>query len=219
MKVLLFWSGGKDSAWAFYQLRKAGLPVAALVTTATSDHIVPFHGVHVDWVRKQARALDLPLWEVPLPYPCPNDLYESIVGTLLTQARQQGFTHVAFGDLYLEDIRAYREKLVQGAGLQPLFPAWIGKARRSLGLARLMLSRGFRAIVTYTDPLQLPTPSPGTLYTWEWIKALPPTVDPCGERGEFHTFCFAGPIFEKPICLPKNALADLALPYCRRPLL
>lgn len=201
-KVLLFWSSGKDSAWALYRLRRKGYRMGALLTTTSTDHWVPFHHVPIDWVRAQAVATSLPLWEVPLPYPCSNALYETVIREILTQARQQGFTHVAFGDLYLSDIRAYRERLVQAVGLVPLFPLWTGTSRASLRVARQMLRRGLRAIVTWADPAYFPHFKSGTAFDPWWLRRLPNGVDPCGEKGEFHTFCYAGPMFRQPITLP-----------------
>lgn len=205
MKVLLFWSSGKDSAWALHRLRASGYTVAALLTTTTPERRVPFHGVPTEWVRRQAVAVGLPLWEVPMPFPLPNAAYERHILSVLGQARQQGFTAVAFGDLYLEDIRSYRERLAREAGLEALFPAWIGSAENSLQLALDMLKAGIRARVVWTDPEKLPGMSPPIEYTRTWIEQLPAGVDPCGERGEFHTFCYAGPCFSEPVALPGYA--------------
>lgn len=202
MKVLLFWSSGKDSTWALYRLRTEGYPVAALLTTTTPDRRIPFHDVSIEWARRQAVAAGLPLWEVPMPFPLPNADYERHILGVLEQARQQGFTAAAFGDLYLEDIRTYREKLVQAVGLEALFPAWIGSPEKSPRLAREMLAAGIRARVVWTDPQKLPAEAPPLEYTLEWIERLPPDVDPCGERGEFHTFCYAAPCFSERVALP-----------------
>lgn len=204
MKVLLFWSSGKDSAWALYRLRRARMPVGALFTVTTPGQRVPYHDVPVSWVRRQAIAANLPLWVVPLPFPSSNALYEAVVGTALLQARQQGFTHVAFGDLYLEDLRAYREKLVRAAGLEPLFPLWLGDRRASARLARTLLRRGLRAVVTAVDSERLPGIKVPAAYDYVWLRSLPKEVDPCGEQGEFHTFCYAGPMFQQPVTLPEE---------------
>ncbi|MCX7606400.1 MAG: ATP-binding protein [Bacteroidia bacterium] len=223
MKVLLFWSSGKDSAWTLYKLRRKGYPVAALLTTTTPDHRVPFHEVEVGWVRAQAVAASLPLWEVPLPPFCSNAVYEQIVGGVLIQARQQGFTHVAFGDLYLEDIRRYREQLVEKYGLVPLFPIWTGSPLSSGRLARTMLRFGLRAVVTWADPQYFPAFSPGQPFDQAWLQRLPDGVDPCGERGEFHTFCYAGPMFYQSLKLPlkdgSEGASWMGTSHCCRPLL
>ncbi|RMF51546.1 MAG: ATP-binding protein [Bacteroidetes bacterium] len=203
MKVLLFWSSGKDSAWALHRLRKARLPVGALLTVTTPDQRVPYHNVPVSYVRLQAIAANLPLWVVPLPFPCPDAIYESVIGTALLQARQQGFSHVAFGDLYLEDIRVYREKLVRKMGLEPLFPIWTGEKRASMRLARKLLRRGVRAVVTAVDSNRLPGFQVPVAYDYLWLRSLPEGIDPCGEQGEFHTFCYDGPMFHRPISLPE----------------
>lgn len=201
MKVLLFWSSGKDSAWALHRLRETGYSVAALLTTTTPMRRVPFHDVPVEWVRRQAVAAGLPLWEVPMPFPLSNPDYERYILSVLGQARQQGFSAVAFGDLYLEDIRAYREKLAQAAGMEALFPAWIGSPDKSLELAQEMLDSGIRAKVVWIDPQKLPGATPPIEYTLPWIESLPEGIDPCGERGEFHTFCYQAPCFSEPIAL------------------
>lgn len=222
MKVLLFWSSGKDSAWALYRLKKARMPVGALLTVITPGQRVPYHEVPVSYVRRQALAANLPLWVVPLPFPCPNVLYETVVGTALLQAHQQGFTHAAFGDLYLEDLRAYREKLVQAAGLEPLFPIWTGNERASARLARTLLRRGVRAIVTAVDPERLPGLQVPVAYDYVWLRSLPRSIDPCGERGEFHTFCYDGPMFQRPVGLPEEVhvpFRRVASACTRRPLL
>lgn len=202
MKVLLFWSSGKDSAWTLYQLQKERYPVAALLTTTRPDRIVPFHNVPVSWVRRQAVAASLPLWEVPLPFPTPNAYYEKVILEVLKQAKQQGFTAVAFGDLYLADIRKYREELVRQAGLEPLFPIWIEDSKRSYETAKKMLAAGIKAIVTEVDRNLIPFHPLPQPYDEKWIENLPTEIDPCGERGEFHTFCYGGPMFREELSIP-----------------
>ncbi|MEN2992038.1 MAG: ATP-binding protein [Bacteroidia bacterium] len=194
-KVVLFWSTGKDSAWALYRLRKAGWPVELLLTTHRTDGTIPFHNVPVKLAQRQAEAAGLSLHLVSLPFPCPNALYEAVILETLQGLSQEGFGYVAFGDLYLVDIRAYRTALVRRSGLVPLFPAWIGRPVRSKILAHRLLRRGFHAIVCWAEPQFFPDFLPGRPYNRSWLRQLPPKVDPCGERGEFHTFCYQAPVF------------------------
>ncbi len=194
-KALLFWSSGKDSAMAYQKLREAGFTVAALVTTTQPDGIIPFHEVPLEAVVNQARAIGLPLWRLPLPHPCPNTLYESLLGELLRQARQQGFTHAAFGDLFLNDIRSYRIQLVEKCGLTPLFPVWIETPETSLPYAHSVIQSGIRAVVTSVDETRLPAHLKGHPYDEAFLSSLPAGIDPAGEYGEFHTFVWDAPFF------------------------
>ena len=194
-KVLLFWSSGKDSAMAYQRLVAEGFSVAALITTTRPEGRVPFHEVPFRAVVDQARAIGLPLWRLPLPHPCPNTLYESLVGEVLRQARQQGFTHVAFGDLFLTDIRAYRIQLVEKCGLEALFPVWLDAPEASAAYARSVLQTGTRAIVTAVDTSRLPADLVGEPYDEAFLERLPADVDPAGEYGEFHTFVQVAPFF------------------------
>ena len=199
-KALLSWSSGKDSAWALHVLRQRGeVEVVGLVTTinAAFDRVA-MHGVRAELVEAQARAADLPLWRVPLPWPCSNDEYESRMRTVIEKARAVGVTAFAFGDLFLPDIRAYRERQLAGTGLEPLFPIW-GTPDDTPSLARAMIGAGLRATLTCVDPRQLSANFAGRQFDLDLLADLPPGVDPCGERGEFHTFCHAGPIFAAPI--------------------
>ncbi len=198
--VLLSWSSGKDSAWALHILRQQpGVEVVGLLTTFNEENgRVAMHGVRQELVNAQAKAAGLPLWSLPLPYPCSNDEYGARMRALLQQARQRGITHVAFGDLFLEDIRAYRERMMADTGLQPLFPLW-RTPTETHSLTAEMLDSGLRAVVTVVDPKHLPPSWVGRFYDWQFLVDLPETVDPCGERGEFHTFCFAGPMFTYPL--------------------
>ena len=201
-RVLLSWSSGKDSAWALHQLaRKDDIAVVGLLTTFNeSADRVAMHAVRRELVEAQAAATRVPLWPVLLPWPCSNAEYEARMEAALARARSEGVTHVAFGDLFLADIRAYREDRLRGSGVEPLFPLWEA-GRDTAALARAMIAGGLRAILTCVDPRQLPEAYAGRLFDDELVATLPSGVDPCGERGEFHTFCFAGPMFTSPIAV------------------
>ncbi len=195
-RVLLSWSSGKDSAWTLHLLRQQpGVEVLGLLTTfnEAADR-VSMHAVRRELVEAQATAAGLPLWPVPLPWPCSNAAYEERMLLVIGRAREEGITHVAFGDLFLEDIRAYRVRQLSGTGIEPLFPLWTSPAATP-NLARQMLDGGLRAVLTCVDLRQLPEPFIGRPYDAVLLADLPPGVDPCGERGEFHTFCLAGPMF------------------------
>jgi len=197
-KVLLSWSSGKDSAWALHVLRQdPNVTVAALLTTFNgSADRVAMHAVRRSLVEEQAFATELPLWQVFIPSPCPNEVYETKMRHSMARARAEGFTHVAFGDLFLEDVRRYREERLAGTGLEPLFPVWGVPTHE---LARTMLTSGVDAVITAVDPRQIDASFAGRRYDASLLDALPASADPCGERGEFHTFCCAGPMFTRPI--------------------
>jgi uncharacterized protein (TIGR00290 family) len=197
-RVLLSWSSGKDSAWALHVLRQdPSLTVAALLTTINeSAGRVAMHAVRESLVEAQARAAGLPVWKAPIPSPCPNEVYEAQMRAAMARARAEGFTHVAFGDLFLEDVRRYREERLNGTGLEPIFPVWGVPTDE---LARNMIDSGLEAIMTCVDPRQLDPRFAGRRFDRSLLSDLPATVDPCGERGEFHTFCYAGPMFAGPI--------------------
>lgn len=199
-RVLLSWSSGKDCAWALHVLRQqAGVSVAGLLTTTNEAFDrVAMHGVRRTLVEAQAAAAGLPLHIVPLPWPCPNDAYEARMAEACRRAAAEGVTHVAFGDLFLEDVREYREKRLVGTGLSPLFPLW-GTADDTPALAGAMLAAGVRSVVTCVDSRQCPASIAGRWWDAELLAGLPPGVDPCGERGEFHTFCTDGPMFSHPL--------------------
>ncbi len=195
-RVLLSWSSGKDSAWTLHVLRQqAGVEVAALLTTIneTADRVA-MHAVRRSLVEAQASALGLPVWPVFLPSPCPNLEYEARMARVIERARAQGISHVAFGDLFLEEIRDYRIRQLAGTGVEPLFPLWTSSADTP-DLARRMLDAGLRAVLTCVDSRQLPPSFVGRQYDGALLADLPRGIDPCGERGEFHTFCFGGPMF------------------------
>jgi uncharacterized protein (TIGR00290 family) len=201
-RVLLSWSSGKDSAWALHLLRQQpDLEVVGLLTTFNEDAgRVAMHAVRQSLVEAQAQVAALPLWPVSLPFPCSNTEYETRMRTAIVRAREEGVTHVAFGDLFLEDVREYRIRMLSGTGIDPLFPLWCSPAETP-GLARRMLRHGLRAVLTCVDPGQLSESFAGRLYDAALLDDLPLTVDPCGERGEFHTFCFAGPMFDREIAV------------------
>jgi uncharacterized protein (TIGR00290 family) len=198
MKTLLSWSSGKDSAWALHVLRhQAPGSVAALLTTINdAADRVAMHAVRRSLVELQAEAAGLPLWPIRIPSPCPNEAYEAAMRAAMARAHAEEFTHVAFGDLFLEDVRRYREERLAGTGLAPLFPLW---NRPTDALARDMIRAGVRATITCVDPRQLDRRFAGRAFDLSLLDDLPAGTDPCGERGEFHTFCHAGPMFDRSI--------------------
>ena len=201
-RALLSWSSGKDSAWSLYVLRhEPDVDVVGLLTTfnEAADRVA-MHAVRRTLVEAQAAAARLPLWPVPLPFPCSNAEYEDRMRAVIGRAWREGVTHVAFGDLFLEDVREYRIRMLSGTGLEPLFPLWCSPAGTP-DLARRMLDGGLRAVLTCVDPKQLAEPFVGRPYDAAFLAELSPGVDPCGERGEFHTFCFAGPMFASEIAV------------------
>lgn len=197
-KALLAWSSGKDSAYSLAAVRQQNeVEVVGLLTTINAKfERVAMHAVRerlVDW---QAEAVGLPLWKVPIPYPCPNAAYEAAMGDAVRRAVDEGISVIVFGDLFLEDIRAYREKQLQGTGLTPLFPLW---RRDTTELAREMIASGVKAVITCVDPRQLDPRFVGRNFDAALLEELPPSVDPCGEKGEFHTFAWDGPAFRHPV--------------------
>lgn len=199
-RVALSWSSGKDSAWTLHRLRQdPGIEVAALVTTVNAEfNRVAMHAVRQELLHAQADAAGLPLIEVPIPYPCSNVEYESRMRALIERLHGEHIERMAFGDLYLADIRAYREKQLQGTGIAPLFPLW---NEPTAALARAMIAGGLRAVLTCVDPKQLAAEFCGRRFDAALIDALPAGVDPCGENGEFHSFACAGPMFRAPIAV------------------
>ena len=198
-KILLAWSSGKDSAWTLHVLREQGLPPAALLTTLNeAADRVAMHGVRRTLLEEQACAAGLPLWQVPLPWPCTNDEYESRMGEACRRAVTEGFDTIAFGDLYLAEVRAYREKQLAGSGLTPLFPLW---ERPTAQLARDMIGGGLRARLSCIDTRALDAAFAGREFDQALLLDLPAAVDPCGENGEFHSYCYAGPMFTAPIAI------------------
>jgi uncharacterized protein (TIGR00290 family) len=200
MRILLSWSTGKDSAWALHLLnqRNPGAVSALLTTLNETVDRVAMHGVRREVVEAQAASAGLPLWKVPLPDPCTNDTYERRMRETLTRALREGFTHVAFGDLFLEDIRRYREKQLAGTGLEPLFPVWGLPTRR---LADEMITAGLRARIACVDTRTLSQSFVGREFDRDLLEDLPPGIDPCGENGEFHTCAYDGPMFRRALTL------------------
>ncbi len=192
-RILLSWSSGKDSAWSLHVLRqRAEYEVAGLLTTFNeAAGRVAMHAVRRELVEQQAAAAGLPLWAVPLPWPCSNEQYESLMAQTYAKAVSEGIEGVAFGDLFLEDVRAYREKQMKGTGLEPIFPVW-GQPTR--GLAQEMIASGVRAKLTCIDTRKLEQSFAGREFDQTFLSALPDGADPCGERGEFHSFVYAGPM-------------------------
>jgi uncharacterized protein (TIGR00290 family) len=197
-KVLLSWSSGKDSAWALYRLRQsANLQVVGLVTTFNSSaDRVAMHAVRRALVEVQAERTGLPLWPVELPWPCSNAEYETRMRAVIERAKAEGIAAVAFGDLFLQDVREYRIKQLEGAGLEPLFPLWMIPTRQ---LAQEMIASGLKAKLTCVDPRKLEKSFAGREFDAALLRDLPPSADPCGENGEFHTFVYASPLFSRPI--------------------
>jgi uncharacterized protein (TIGR00290 family) len=196
--VLLSWSSGKDSVWALHLLRQQpDVKVVALLTSFNSAaDRVAMHAVRRQLVEMQAARTGLPLWPVDLPWPCSNADYEERMRSVFESALAEGITAIAFGDLFLEDIRDYRVRQLQGSGLEPLFPVWqIPTAQ----LARDMIAAGVRAKITCVDPAQVDRSLAGRDYDQAFLDTLPPGVDPCGENGEFHTFVYDAPVFARPV--------------------
>ena len=208
-KVLLSWSSGKDSAWALHVLRhQADLEVVGLLTTFNEEFDrVAMHAVRRELVEAQAAAATLPLIPVMLPYPCSNEVYEDRTKAAVAVAKSNGVTHIAFGDLFLEDIREYRVKLLEGSGVEPMFPIWT-TSEVTADLARQMLDAGLRAVLTCVDPKQLDKRFVGRQYDEQFLAELPVGVDPCGERGEFHTFCYRCPDFSPEIAVTVSDIVE-----------
>jgi uncharacterized protein (TIGR00290 family) len=197
VKLLVSWSSGKDSAWMLHTLRQQGIEPAALLTTINevADRVA-MHGVRHSVLRAQAAAAGLPLVAIPLPYPCSNEFYEARMASAVADACALGFTHVAFGDLFLEDVRRYREERLAGTGLTPIFPLW-GRPTGELGLE--MIRGGLDARLSCVDLRVMPADFAGRAYDEALLRDLPSGVDPCGERGEFHTCVVGGPMFSRPL--------------------
>jgi len=202
--VLLSWSSGKDSAWALHVLRQErGIQIVGLLTTFNeAANRVAMHAVRREIVDAQARAAGLPLWPVHIPSPCPNEIYEERMRAAMEAARTAGVTHVAFGDLFLEDVRRYREERLAPTGIAPLFPLW---GSPTAELAGDMIRGGLQATITCVDPKQLDRSFAGRQF--EECR-FPEGVDPCGERGEFHSCATAGPMFNAPIATATGEVVE-----------
>jgi uncharacterized protein (TIGR00290 family) len=198
MKILLSWSSGKDSAWALHALNRThpGSVGALLTTINDAADRVAMHGVRRELLETQSAAAGLSLWPVRIPHPCPNEVYEERMRAACARAVAEGFTHVAFGDLFLEDVRRYREERLADTGLQPLFPLW---GVPTAALAEEMIAAGLRARLSVVDTRVLDESFAGRAFDLALLHDLPPGVDRCGENGEFHTFAHAGPMFRQSI--------------------
>lgn len=197
-KAWLSWSSGKDSAWSLHIMRQCGdFEITALLATVNEKYYrVAMHGVRESILDLQAAAVGIPLVKIPIPSPCPNDVYERAMAAAMARARSEGVTHVVFGDLFLEDIRRYREENLAKCGMNPIFPLWLRNTRE---LAQEMIASGLRAYLTCVDPKKLDRSFAGRAFDKEFLADLPAHVDPCGENGEFHTCVVAGPMFASPI--------------------
>jgi uncharacterized protein (TIGR00290 family) len=206
-KVLLSWSSGKDSAWTLHLLRQQpGIEVVALFTTFNSAaDRVAMHAVRRVLVEAQAERTGLPLWAVGLPWPCSNLDYEERMRAVCQRATEEGITAVAFGDLFLQDIRDYRVKQLEGSGLEPLFPVWKIPTEK---LGREMIAAGVKAKITCVDPSKLAKSFAGRDYDLSLLDALPAEIDPCGENGEFHTFVSDSPVFSRPIAVRSGEVVE-----------
>jgi uncharacterized protein (TIGR00290 family) len=204
VKALIAWSGGKDAAWALHLARQDGLEVAGLLTTTAEDRVA-MHEVRGALIEAQAAAAGLPLWTVPLPWPCPNAQYESAMRAALQRARKDGIDAAVFGDLFLRDIRAYRESLLAGTGVHPVFPLW---GKDTAALAAEMIAGGLRASLVCVDLARLPGRFAGREFDPALLADLPAGCDPCGENGEFHTFAWAGPMFAAPVPVTRGQVEE-----------
>ncbi len=207
LRTVLSWSSGKDSAWALHSLRQTpDVEVVGLLTTINvEEKRVSVHSTREDLLDMQAEAADLPLQKIPLPDPCPNEVYERAMEGALGDAKTAGVEALAFGDLFLEDIRRYREESLAGTGMQLLFPLWGSDTRE---LAHKMLDSGLRAWVVCVDASALDPSFAGRAFDRQFLEDLPANVDPCGEDGEFHTFTFDGPMFRTPIPVQPGDIAE-----------
>lgn len=208
-RTLLSWSSGKDSAWTLHVLRQQAMyDVVGLVTTINSSaDRVSMHAVRTELLAAQAAAAGIPLWPVPIPSPCSNPEYEAAMRAVIERARDAGVTTFAFGDLFLEDIRTYRERQLAGSGLTPLFPLWL---RPTDELAHDMVTEGLKAYLTCVDPKQVPARFAGRAFDLALLRDLPSGVDPCGERGEFHfhSFAYGGPMFREEISVRVGEIVE-----------
>jgi len=199
-KALIAWSSGKDSAWALLEARRAGdyEIVGGLTTVTETFGRVSMHGVREELLRAQLEAAGLPAVIVHIPFPCPNEVYERKMAVAMADAKQAGITHIVFGDLFLEDVRAYRERQLVGTGITPVFPLW---GRPTSALARDMIDAGVEARLSTVDLKKLPTSFAGRRFDNALLAALPAGADPCGENGEFHSFVSAGPMLSRKIAV------------------
>ncbi|MEM9177483.1 MAG: ATP-binding protein [Myxococcota bacterium] len=204
--MLLSWSSGKDSAWALHVLKRAGADLRGLVTSCNETHDrVAMHGVRRALLDAQAEAIGLPIECVALPFPCTNEIYEARMDAAFLRAKEAGIRAVAFGDLFLEDIRAYRVTQMERVGLEPVFPVWGLETR---ALAREMMDAGVRAALACVDPKQIDGALAGADWDASLLARLPEGADPCGENGEFHTFVYDAPDFTAPIAIERGEVVE-----------
>ena len=208
MKILVSWSTGKDSAWMLHTLQQQQPDALGGLLTTTNEAFdrVAMHAVRRELLQAQADATGLPLHVVPLPWPCSNEQYEAIMQRAVAGFVKDGYTHAAFGDLFLEDVRQYRVDRLAGSGLEPLFPIW--KTKSTAALAQDMLDGGLRATLTCVNPKQLDRSFAGQMFDQSLLTDLPTGVDPCGENGEFHSFAHTGPMFNHPIAVRVGEVVD-----------
>jgi uncharacterized protein (TIGR00290 family) len=208
-RTILSWSSGKDSAWSLHLLRSdPHYDVVALLTTVTREFDrVSMHGVRRELLERQASAAGLPLWKIEIPSPCSNVEYDALMLAAVQRAVTDNIECIAFGDLFLRDIREYREQRLAGSGVELLFPLW---EKPTDALAREMIDAGLRARISCIDPRALPPAFAGREFDRALLDDLPSAVDPCGERGEFHTFAYAGPMFSRTIgiCTGETVVRD-----------
>ncbi len=206
-RAVVSWSTGKDCVWALHEVRTAGeVDVVGLLSTVSETFgRVSIHGVRAEVAEAQASALGLPLMRVPIPYPCPNERYEQEMARATDRLRRDGIDRIVFGDLFLEDVRRYRESRLAGSGIVPLFPLW---GRPTAALAETMLRSGVVARIVSLDPGRMPREMAGQILDRRLLAALPPGVDPCGERGEFHTCVTDGPMFSRPVAVEPGAIVE-----------
>jgi uncharacterized protein (TIGR00290 family) len=197
-RMILSWSSGKDSAWALHILRQSrDYEVVGLLTTMNAEaDRVAMHAVRRSLLEEQAAAAELPLTTVGLPWPCSNQQYEALMSDACRDLKSRGIETIAFADLYLSEVRAYRERQLRGTGLEPIFPLW---NQPTSELARTMIRAGLRARLTCLDPSKIAAEFVGRDFDERLLADLPASVDPCGEQGEFHTFCYAGPMFAREV--------------------
>jgi uncharacterized protein (TIGR00290 family) len=206
-KALISWSSGKDSAFALHEVRRAGEfdVVGALTTVTETFGRVSIHGVRQEILLAQLEAAGLPPRIVPIPYPCPNEIYEARMGEAVASAVREGVTHIIFGDLFLADIRAYREQKLAGSGIAPVFPLW---ERPTLALAQAMIASGMETCLSTVDLKKLSAEFAGRKFDLQLLADLPDGVDACGENGEFHTCVTAGPMFTRPLPVTAGARVE-----------
>ena len=213
-KIILSWSGGKDSSLALYELQKQGYEISALLTTITEDYgRISMHGVRVSLLEKQVQSLGLNLERVLIPKDASNEIYESRMRELLLKYKSRGVSSVAFGDIFLEDLKKYREEKLSRLNMRGVFPLW--KQNTNL-LAKKFIDLGFKAVVTCVDSTMLDGSFAGQKFDENFLASLPPSCDPCGENGEFHSFVYDGPIFRKQISffIGEKVLRDNRFYFC-----